>query len=383
MFGPQSLCGLVIALMRIQRLQLTSLRSIAHLSLDASPDINIIHGPNGSGKTSVLEAIHLLSLGRSFRTHQARHVISEGQTEATSFAQLIDQLGTSAGGLGVSRSTQGELRARYQARDIDIAGLASLLPVQVIDSDSFGLLDGSPAVRRQFADWGGFHHSERFISVWRGFQRALKQRNSLLKYAKIDRSLLEVWNREFLSYSEQLTELRLAYIESLRPQFEEILNLLVNDLSLEFSYSRGWDKERSLADVLDEGIDRDQRQGFTGAGPQRADLRFKVAGRNAAEHLSRGQKKLVVSALKLAQGRVYNDISGSSCIYLIDDLPAELDAGHLGKFCTYLKASNSQCFITCVDPELLVRLWGSSEQGRLFQLTDGKLTAIKPFGDSE
>lgn len=369
--------------MRISRLQLTSLRSISNLSLDASPEINIIHGPNGSGKTSVLEAIHLLSLGRSFRTHQARHVISEGQLEATSFAQLLDHTGSVVGGLGVSRSNQGELRARFQSQDIDTAGLASLLPVQVIDSDSFSLLDGSPAIRRQFADWGGFHHSSRFISVWRGFQRALKQRNSLLKYAKIDQSLLQVWNREFLSYSEELTRLRHAYIEALKPQFENILGALVTGLDVDFRYSRGWDKERSLDELLNEGLERDLRQGFTGAGPQRADLRFKVSGRNAAEHLSRGQKKLVVSALKLAQGRVYSDISGSSCIYLIDDLPAELDAGHLGKFCSYLKASNSQCFITCVDPELLTRLWGPSEQGRLFQLNDGQLTAITPFGDTK
>lgn len=369
--------------MRIQRLQLTNLRSLTSLSVDASPEINLIHGANGSGKTSVLEAIHLLSLGRSFRTHQARHVITEGETEATSFAQLLDESGQAAGALGVSRSNQGELRARFQGQDIDTAGLAALMPVQVIDSDSFNLLDGSPAIRRQFVDWGGFHHSNRFISTWRGFQRALKQRNSLLKYGRIDRSVLEVWNREFLSYSEELTKLREAYVEALKPQFQTILKALVGELDVELRYSRGWDRERSLDELLDEGFERDQRQGFTGYGPQRADLRFKVGSRNAAEHLSRGQKKLTVSALKLAQGLVYSETTGRRCIYLIDDLPAELDARHLGKFCAYLKASGSQCFITCVDPKLLLELWGVTEQGRLLQLENGKLTASEPFGDSE
>lgn len=369
--------------MRIQRLQLTHLRSISSLSLDASAEVNVIHGANGSGKTSVLEAIHLLSLGRSFRTHQARHVISEGQNEATSFAQLVDERGTSSGALGVARSQQGELRARFQGQDIDIAGLAALMPVQVIDSEAFDLLDGSPAVRRQFADWGGFHHSNRFIGVWRGFQRALKQRNSLLKYGRIEQSLLEVWNREFLSYSEQLTDLRQAYIDVLKPRFETILSSLIGGLEIELNYYRGWDRERLLSELLTDNVERDQRQGFTGYGPQRSDLRFKASGRNAAEHLSRGQKKLVVSALKLAQGQIYSETTGRSCIYLIDDLPAELDAGHLGKFCTYLKASDSQCFITCVDPQLLRQLWGGSDSGRLFKLENGKLTATEPFGDSE
>lgn len=369
--------------MRIQRLQLTNLRSLTSLSLEASPEINLIHGANGSGKTSVLEAIHLLSVGRSFRTHQARHVISEGQLEATSFAQLTDEAGNRAGGLGVSRSNQGELRARFQGKDVDTAGLAALMPVQVIDSDTFNLLDGSPAVRRQFVDWGGFHDSTRFIATWRGFQRALKQRNSLLKYGRIDSALLEVWNREFLQYSEELTALREAYIEALIPCFDEIVQTLVPDLRIELKYSRGWDSERDLAELLEQGLERDQRQGFTGYGPQRADLRFKASGRNAAEHLSRGQKKLTVSALKLAQGRVYSETTGRRCIYLIDDLPAELDVRHLGKFCTYLKASGSQCFITCVDPKLLLELWGSTETGRLFELQNGKLTASEPFGDSE
>jgi len=373
--------------MRIQRLQLTNLRSLTSLALDASPEINLVHGANGSGKTSVLEAIHLLSLGRSFRTHQARHVITEGCAEATSFAQLCDEQGASAGNLGVSRSNQGELRARFQGQDIDTAGLAALMPVQVIDSEAFNLLDGSPAIRRQFIDWGGFHHSNRFISTWRGFQRALKQRNSLLKYGRIDRSVLEVWNREFLSYSEELTKLRQAYVEALIPQFQRILTALIGEgvggLDVELRYSRGWDRERSLEELLDVGFERDQRQGFTGYGPQRADLRFRVGARSAAEHLSRGQKKLTVSALKLAQGQVYSETTGRRCIYLIDDLPAELDARHLGKFCTYLKASGSQCFITCVDPQLLLQLWGASEQGRLFKLENGKLTASEPFGDSE
>ncbi|HSG02269.1 MAG TPA: DNA replication/repair protein RecF [Marinobacterium sp.] len=369
--------------MRIQRLQLTHLRSISALSIDVSPEVNLIHGANGSGKTSVLEAIHLLSLGRSFRTHQARHVITEGQQDATSFAQLSDEEGTVVGGLGVARSIQGDLRARFQGKDIDLAGLASLLPVQVIDSEAFDLLDGSPAIRRQFVDWGGFHHSNRFISVWRGFQRSLKQRNSLLKYGRIDHTLLSLWNREFLSYSEQLTGLRQDYVEVLTPHFKAILNALVGELEIELKYYRGWDREKPLSDVLEEVVERDQRQGFTGFGPQRADLRFKASGRNASEHLSRGQKKLVVSALKLAQGQVYSQTTGKSCIYLIDDLPAELDAGHLGKFCAYLKASNSQCFITCVDPHLLRQLWGHSHSGRLFKLEHGKLTATEPFGDSE
>lgn len=367
--------------MRISRLKLSNIRSISALSFDAAPDINIIHGPNGSGKTSILEGIHLLSIARSFRTHQSRHVITEGQPLTTCFAQIEGPDG--GGSLGIERTLQGELRVRYRGEDIDLTTLASLMPLQVIDSDTFNLLDGSPSVRRQFIDWGAFHHTPGFISVWRGFQRALKQRNSLLKRGTIERSLKEVWDREFILHAERLTELRRAYIEALLPHFAEISEQLVREVKTELKFSPGWDTDQSLQQLLDESFERDMRQGFTSVGPQRADLRFKVGNRAAAEHLSRGQKKLVVSALKLAQGQLYAAQRGQPCVYLIDDLPAELDRGHLGTFCEYLKQSGSQCFITCVEPSSMLEVWGTETDGALIQLESGQLTAKQRFGESD
>ncbi len=369
--------------MHIQRLQLTNLRSLKAFISDLAPDINIISGANGSGKTSVLEGIYLLSLGRSFRTHQIRHIIREGEEQITSFAQLYDTRSDRGGALGVERNSQGELRARHRGQNIGLTELAALMPVQIIDSSSFDLLDGSPTIRRQFIDWGGFHDSSTFINVWRGFQRALKQRNSLLKHGKIDPRLREVWDREFTTYAIELTELRQAYLERLIPHFQRIADDLVALEELEIRFSPGWDQQRPLMDQLNGHWERDLRQGFTSAGPQRADLKLRVSGRNAAEHLSRGQKKLVVSALKLAQGALYSETHQQGCIYLIDDLPAELDALHLQKFCSFLQASRSQCFITCVDPSSMLGLWSDATQGCLLKLESGQLIDVQAFGDLE
>lgn len=369
--------------MRIQRLQLTNLRSLTIFSSELAADINIIHGPNGSGKTSVLEGIYLLSVGRSFRTHQVRHLVREGEQQITSFAQLEDIVADRGGPLGVERSLQGELRARHRGQDIGLTELAELMPVQIIDSDTFNLLDGSPAIRRQFLDWGGFHHSTEFIRIWRGFQRALKQRNSLLKYGKIDAKLREVWDYEFSAYTEKLTSLRSAYVQRMIPHFEAIFAELVELEDLKLKFSPGWDQDRPLAEQLTDSWERDLKQGFTSVGPQRADIKLSVSGRSAAEYLSRGQKKLIVSALKLAQGALYTEVHRQGCIYLIDDLPAELDAQHLAKFCAFLQASDSQCFITCVDPSAMLDLLSKTAQGCLLKLEAGRLVGYQAFGDME
>ena len=367
-------------IMRIKRLQLTHLRSIESLSLDASSEINIIYGLNGSGKTSILEGIHLLSVARSFRTHQSRHVIAEGQPKATCFAQVVNAEGQ-ADALGIERSQHHDVRVRFGGEDIDLTTLAGLMPMQVIDSDTFNILDGSPSVRRQFLDWGCFHQTPGFISVWRGFQRALKQRNSLLKRGNIDTVQREVWDREFILHAERLTELREAYIERFLPHFLTIAEQLVDNVVTDLRFSPGWDTDQPMQALLNDALERDLRQGFTSVGPQRADLRFKVDGRNAADHLSRGQKKLVVSALKLAQGRLYEVSRGQSVVYLIDDLPAELDRVHLGKFCDFLKQSDCQCFVTCVEPSSMLDAWGTTTDGALFKVESGQLTAMQTFGE--
>lgn len=362
--------------MPIQQLNVRSVRNLANVSFIPSPQINIIHGVNGSGKSSLLEAVHLLGLCRSFRTNKLNHLIRAGDATCTVFAEL-DAMGSGmAQPLGVERSLEGDNRIRYAGNDIDLTTLAELLPIQVINSETFQILEGSPAVRRQFLDWGSFHADPTFIRLWRAFRRVLKQRNSLLKYGKIEPRIRAVWDREFVSYAEQLNALRESYIEQLKPEFDEILSTLLDGMKVDLSFSPGWDKKRTLDQVLEEGFERDARQGYTSAGPQRADLRLKVDGHTASERLSRGQKKVVVSALKLAQGVLFYKLNSRSCIYLIDDLPSELDQHHCRLFCNYLEKAASQCFITCVDHTSLSDYWSPETERRFFKLHEGELGPV-------
>lgn len=311
--------------MSLSRVSVTAVRNLHPVTFSPSPRINILYGANGSGKTSVLEAIHLLGLARSFRSSRLLPVIQYEQLACTVFGQVeLAEGGHSA--LGISRDRQGEFQIRIDGQNArSAAQLAEILPLQLINPDSFRLLEGAPKIRRQFLDWGVFHVEPRFMSTWQRLQKALRQRNSWLRHGTLDAVSQAVWDRELCQASAEIDEYRRAYIKALKPVFEQTLSELVELEGLTLSYYRGWDKERELSAVLAASVHRDQQMGHTQAGPQRADLRLRLGAHNAADILSRGQQKLVVCALRIAQGHLVSQARRGQCIYLVDDLPSELD----------------------------------------------------------
>ncbi|MDN5513816.1 MAG: DNA replication/repair protein RecF [Pseudomonas sp.] len=360
--------------MSLSRITVTGVRNLHPVTLSPSSRINILHGANGSGKTSLLEAIHLLGLARSFRSTRLQPVIHYEQPACTIFGQVqLAEGGTS--NLGISRDRQGELQIRIDGQNArSAAQLADLLPLQLINPDSFRLLEGAPKIRRQFLDWGVFHVEHRFLGAWQRLQKALRQRNSWLRHGTLDGASQAAWDRELCSASEEIDSYRRAYIQALKPVFEQTLAELLHLDGLTLSYYRGWDKDRDLSEVLATSLLRDQHLGHTQAGPQRADLRLRLAGHNAAEILSRGQQKLVVCALRIAQGHLVNEAKRGQCIYLVDDLPSELDEQHRQALCRLLEDLRCQVFITCVDHELLREGWQTDTPVAMFHVEQGRIT---------
>ena len=360
--------------MSLTRVTVTAVRNLHPVTLSPSPRINILYGDNGSGKTSLLEAIHVLGLARSFRSARLQPVINHQENACTIFGQ-VQGIGERLSNLGVSRDKHGEMQIRIDGQNArSAAQLAELLPLQVINPDSFRLLEGAPKVRRQFLDWGVFHVEHRFMAAWQRLQKALRQRNSWLRHGTLDGALQASWDRELCSASEEIDQYRRAYIQALKPVFEQTLAELLQLDGLTLSYYRGWDKEKNLQDVLSASLYRDQQLGHTQAGPQRADLRLRLAGHNAAEILSRGQQKLVVCALRIAQGHLVNEAKRAHCIYLVDDLPSELDEQHRQALCRLLEDLNCQVFITCVDHESLRNGWQKETPVAVFHVEHGCIT---------
>ena len=359
----------------IQQLTITAIRNLAPVTLQLSPAVNVLFGLNGSGKTSVLEAIHILGVARSFRTSRIKPVINRDARECTVFGRI----GTNSQVIpvGVSRNSQEETRQiRVSGESLkSTAELARLLPLQVINPDTFSLLEGSPKLRRNFIDWGVFHvkHQD-FFPLWKRMQKALKQRNSLLRHGRINDFELTSWNLEFEKAATVIDQLRDEYIQKLTPVFNRVLSELSDLNNLTIQYYRGWDRDRSLQEVLTSALERDMRSGYTHAGPQRADLRIRVGKGSAVDILSRGQLKLVVCALKLAQGFLYQEMQNKQCIFLVDDLPSELDIPNRQKLCQLFQTMKCQTFITCVDKGALANCWLPDTDVKMFHVKHGQIT---------
>jgi DNA replication and repair protein RecF len=364
----------------LTQLHINHVRNLHEVRLEDFQRVNVFFGCNGSGKTSVLEAIHLLGMARSFRgssvrsliTHDMQSCIVYGTTAQPSSAVGIGSRGLGLP-LGVQRNRVGDAQIKIGGKVVrTVAELAEQLPLQVITADSFGLLTGSPGARRQYLDWGVFHVEQQFFGQWQRFQRCIKQRNNLLRRGKIFNQELTVWTRDLAQTGTAINEYRKDYFRILSPRFKEIMAVLAPSLdALELRYQQGWDRQLSYSEALQQGLSVDLEQGYTHLGPQRADIRVMSSGHLAAETLSRGQQKLVVCGLKLAQGQLMAQLGRGTCLYLIDDLPAELDDVHSMLVCELLASMEAQVFITCIDHQDILSIWPQTGELAMFHVEQG------------
>ena len=355
----------------------SNLRNMQAATLGADPGSNLHFGLDGRGKTSVLEAIHLLAVGRSFRSHVQKPLGQEGSPESVVCGE------TATGqALGMRRPVRGQQTIHIDGRKAEsLAELSRALPVQLLNTDTLQILEGSPQARRRFMDWGVFHVEHSFYEHWRRARQALQNRNVLLRQEGSD-SELEPWTRELIRGSVEIDHLRETYLLRFQEHFQPCLSELMPEFAerLSLEYERGWSREYTLEQILERNLSRDRRLGFTSAGPHRAELRLRMGTYDAADILSRGQLKLLVCALKIAQARLLWTEAGIQCVFLVDDLPAELDAANRARVCEQLARLRVQVFLTAIEREALQGpLAGLESEGRglrLFHVKHGIIAAV-------
>lgn len=359
--------------MFISRLEVRQLRNLTSVSLHPCRGINIIEGANASGKTSLLEAIHLLCLARSFRTLRTSHIVQHGASRLTLFAEICS--GQIHHRLGLQRDTDNRLELRLDGRQLaSRSELVSLAPLQLLTPESSSIITGSPRGRRHFMDWLMFHVEPGFHPLWLNYQRLMKQRNSLLRSGK-QLETLPQWDRSLIHHGQQLDVLRKDMLEQFIPIIKEYSALLLPDLQLQIKYRQGWRAGVSLEAALHDSMQSDRKQGMTTVGPHRCDLVFESESRPVLELLSRGQLKLLVVALVLAQMKYLSQGTGKQSIMLVDDLPAELDAAHRQLLIDLLSSGCEQVFITTTERRLLgVDIQG--EENKMFHVEHGQVKEV-------
>ncbi|CAG9294897.1 DNA replication/repair protein RecF [Celerinatantimonas diazotrophica] len=347
--------------MAIDTLTMTNFRNISQEQMQFSPNLNVIVGDNGSGKTSILEALYLLGFGRSFRSSRIRQVVQHQQPQLVLFAQANQHR------IGLCKQISGETQLRIDGETVRTqAELSKILPVQLIHPEGYSVVNGSPRYRRAYLDWGVFHEEQQFQALMHRYKRLLKQRNALLKQ-RASYQQLSIWDRELVTQAESIRQMRQAYFAQLVPEIQQIAEDFLPEYRFEFNLYHGWNHDSSLAEILEQNYEREKQMGFTLAGAHKADIRIKTEQGNAAETISRGQLKLLVCALLLAQGQHTYRVLNKPTIYLIDDFAAELDPTKRALLAQYLQRNSAQVFITAIEPQIL--------EG--FDLTDSCLFHVK------
>ncbi len=331
--------------MSLQKLDIYYVRNIQKSTIEPSAKINLITGENGSGKSSLLEAIFILGRARSFRAKNIKQVIQFKQTELIVSGQSKQQSGHTCH-LGIQFNNKGcEIRVNKESSHK--SDLAYALPVLLIHPKSYLLIDGGPQLRREFLDWGVFNDEGDFLVSWRKFKKTLQQRNSLLKSKKVNQ--INVWNTELVQYGTIVSQFRKQYLIKLEPVFLEIIQYFLDFKNIELKYLAGWDESDSFIIALENDLEKDLRYGFTHSGPHRGDVSVLIDGRLAKNFVSRGQLKLLMLSLKLAQVKLMNMENNNSVCVLIDDLTAELDDMNKAKLLQFLSELDCQVFISTTE----------------------------------
>jgi len=356
--------------MSLVELVVEDLRCIERLETTLHPGLNLISGPNGVGKTSILEALFLLGRGRSFRTRSSERLIRHGQDRLIVFGR------TKSHAIGVEvRRDPGRggstTRAKVDGGFVEsLAELTNGFPVQIIDPDIQHLVDGGATGRRRWLDWSVFHVEPRFGEDWTRYARALRQRNAALR-AGTTPEALAVWDRELISAGVPIAEARVRHFEHLEPGWRMAQEALLGSV-VGATWVSGWDKERTLEEALRGARPQDVSRGTTSVGPHRADLRLKIGHRAAREVLSRGQQKLLALSMVLAQLELLQGTLEIRPTLLIDDPAAELDNFRLGVLVERVRALQTQLVVTTLAPDS--SLFGQPD--RVLQMGQGRVQSL-------
>lgn len=353
--------------MTLAQLNVHDVRNIASAQLTLHPRYNVFYGANGSGKTSLLEAIYLLGTGHSFCTRETASLIRRGESAFTVFARTQTHETISIQKSN-SHPTQVKLNQQPCQRSSD---LAHFLPCQALHQGIFQIMDEGPSVRRSLLDWGLFHVEPSYLSIWKDYRRIIKQRNALLRQ-KASLQLCLPWNAMLADRAIELDRMRADYFKSWSHVFQTFVTQLT-DTPCAIHYYKGWDRKGSgkdLASILLEQFGSDTQTQYTHSGAHQADILFEAGPLGGKQSLSRGQQKIILIALRLAQAHLLP----KPCVYLFDDIAAELDTHHLERFFSCLSQVKGQFFLTAIDHRHLLNAYRNPEQAGVFSTEQGCFT---------
>lgn len=368
--------------MKIRQITLKNYRNYETCAVSFSPKLNLIIGPNGQGKTNLLEALYVSGFGKSFRTSKDVEWIKLGE-EATFIRLEYEKMG---------QSGQIEIKLlKNKKKEIKVNGvhltkmseLIGYLNLVLFSPEDLRLVKESPGERRKFIDRELSHISPAYCHHLIRYNKILDQRNTALKQMnfqkKLSPELLDIWDEQLAEFGAHLILRRHDFIEKLSPVSaqihseitEEKENLFVNYIcSIKITNFKEYDTIKSdFLETLSKNRLKDYERGFTQYGPHRDDLGLEIDGKELRTYGSQGQQRTAALALKLSEIEIIYNVVGEYPVLLLDDVMSELDVrrqNYLIK--TFDKV---QTIITTTEVGQIYR--DHLQSGRLFEVSEGSI----------
>jgi DNA replication and repair protein RecF len=330
-------------------IRLQNFRSYSDQSFEFGSGVNVVVGPNASGKTNLLEALYVASRGKSFkgrdieviRTNQPWARIDawfDGGSVTIKIKQSQDAKSEKTIALGPNKQFA-RLPARYHK------------PVVLFVPDHLRLLQGSPALRREYIDNLIVQLNPERQRAFTRYSRALRQRNVLLKQSSSPQDELFVWGVQLGRYGAQIAEWRYELVERVNQSLEQTLESLSGKTRLRVTLETSLGNRQNYASLFTKHLqsNTDAQAGFTTRGPHRDDMRIELRGVDSALTASRGETRSIVLALKVLEANMLEDKFGFSPLLLLDDVFSELDGSRRDKLSQLL--DQNQTLITTTDAD--------------------------------
>jgi len=399
--------------MLIERLVLRQFRNYKETSVAFAPGGAYISGPNGSGKTNLLEAIYYLANHASFRTPRREELQTWNAAHSVIEARVMRQETQQQSELAVQLTPHGR-RLLFNGKEIkDVRRFTAHIAAVVFHPGTMNVIKGGPAGRRYLVDRGIYSLQPEFGQLSQQFQRALKQRNALLRHAAQHASSnLGVWTDHFIDAAVRLMRYRQAYVERLNVALAGLSQELGDDVgrvSLEYrpaifaklaayeDRAAGWEDDMRLQAQCRAEAQRLQRaeeaMGQTMFGPQRDDCVIRFRGRESRGYASQGEQRLAAFLLVAALSLEIYRQRGHYPVILLDDVISELDERHRRVIFDFLKAYHFQVFITDVEdrpryrelsaltPLRVRQIGGWADIGSVETVSDGSDDPRPPRGE--
>lgn len=359
----------------VHALELTHFKNHRASSWQFNPKVNIISGNNGNGKTNVLDALHYLSLTKSYLNTNDSQNITHGESMALLKAKLARKGSEHVLDLGLKKGQK--KKVRLDGKEIDrLADHVGYMPVVMITPMDRDLIIDAAETRRKLMDTTVSQNDKRYLNALMAYNRALTQRNTTLKYFASNRTydaeMIGLYNEQLAHNASIIFEARKAFASELLPLLTHYYHLLSGGKETVGVRYKSALHESSMTDLLTENVSKDRVLQYTSSGTHRDDLVFHLGEHPIKRVGSQGQQKSFLIALKLAQFEITKRHLGMPPLLLLDDIFDKLDEGRVANLLSLVHTEEfGQIFITDTHPERMLEL---SENLQLnhstFEITD-------------